>query len=314
MAEPSTPAWRIAVVGAGAVGSWFGGRLAAAGEDVVLFARAAHVEAVERDGLAIESAKGVETIRVRATTDVAAAVRDARIVLVTVKTLDTEDVARRIAPHVAAGASVLSLQNGVDNVERIRRAAPELAVFPAVVYVAVAMTAPGRIRHSGRGDLTIGDLAPGVPDARARLDAIAATFQRGGVSCTVSDDIARDLWAKMVMNCAYNAVSALTGKRYGAMVEDAAAREWMAQAGLETVAVARAKGTVLDEREMLAAVWRLAAAVPEATSSTAQDLARSRRTEIDSLNGYVAREGERIGVPTPVNRLLAERVRAAEAA
>jgi 2-dehydropantoate 2-reductase len=297
---------RVAVVGAGAVGSWFGGRLAAAGTDVTLVARPDHAAAIARDGLAIESAGDTETIRLGATGDVAAAVRGADLVLVCVKTPDTEDVARAIAPHVEPGAIALSLQNGVDNAERIARVAPALVVFPAVVYVAVAVTAPGRVRYSGRGDLVVAD--------DPRLTPAVAAFEHARVPCVVSPRMPQELWTKMAMNCAYNAVSALTGKRYGAMVQDAMAREWMAQAALETVAVARAKGTALDETAILSAVWRLAEAVPEATSSTAQDLARGRRTEIESLNGYVAREGERLGVPAPVNRLLAERVRAAEAA
>ncbi len=307
---------RVAVVGAGAVGSWFGGRLAAAGVDVTLVARAEHAAAIARDGLVIESATGVETISVRATTDAAEAVRGADLVLISVKTVDTEEAARQIAPHTHARATVLSLQNGVDNVERIARVAPALLAFPAVVYLAVALAGPGRVRYTGRGDLIIGDLEKSADrDARrSRLEAIAATFARANVPCRLSDTMGADLWTKMVMNCAYNAVSALTGKRYGAMLDDAAAREWMLQAALETVALARARGVVLDEAAMLSAVWRLGEAMPEATSSTAQDLARGRRTEIESLNGYVAREGERLGVPTPVNRLLAERVRAVAAA
>jgi 2-dehydropantoate 2-reductase len=315
-------AWpKVAVVGAGAVGSWFGGRLADAGADVVLVARAAHAEAIERDGLVVESARGSETIRVRATTDLAAA-RDAALVLVCVKTPDTENVARELAPHLALGATVLSLQNGVDNIERMRKAAG-IDGFPAVVYVAVDLVAPGRLRHTGRGDLTLGDLGSGeagaesgaaTPGRRARLEAAARAFERAGVPCTVSDGIERELWTKMTMNCAFNAVSALTGMRYAAMVDDPSAREWMAQAALETVAVARALGVELDGIAMLEAVWKLAAAMPEATSSTAQDLARGRNTEIDSLNGYVARAGERLDVPTPINRMLADRVRAAAGA
>src|SRR5439155_14649732 len=133
------------------------------------------------------------------------AARDADLVHFCVKAFDTEDAASSLAPHLARGAVVLSLQNGVDNVERIR-AAGGFEALPAVVYVAAAMTGPGRVKHTGRGDLIVGDPQGG---RRADLERLAALFARAGVPCAVSDDIEAELWTKMSMNCAYNAVSAL---------------------------------------------------------------------------------------------------------
>jgi 2-dehydropantoate 2-reductase len=289
----------VAVVGAGAVGCYFGGMLARAGAPVTLIGRPQHVEAIARDGLWLETLHFQETVRPAASAAVEAA-HDAAVVLVCVKTLDTEEAARSLVRHLRPGAVVLSLQNGVDNVERIRTAAG-IDALPTVVYVAAAMTGPGRVRHTGRGDLLVGDLGGG---RRAELERLAALFARAGVKCVVSDNIAGELWAKMAMNCAYNAVSALGRAQYGRITGDPRARELLRLAVQETTAVARAAGVRLPEADLVEAACRLGEAMAGATSSTAQDLARGRRTEIDSLNGYVARRGAELGVATPVNQTL----------
>jgi 2-dehydropantoate 2-reductase len=300
----------IAVVGAGAVGSYFGGMLARAGEPVTLIGRAAHVDAIRTHGLRIESPAWDETIPVAATANLDP-VRSARFVLVSVKTIDTAEVARAIAPLLSPGALVVSLQNGIENVAVMREAAGFEAI-PAVVYVAVDMVAPGHVRHTGRGDLILG-VPQGVPQ-RAPVEELARAFERACVPCRVVDDPAPDLWIKLVMNCAFNAVSALGDVKYGAIAADMAAREVVTHAVEEAQAVARAAGVHLPEADLTASAWKLAAAMPGATSSTAQDLARGRPTEIDALNGYVARKGSELGVPTPVNQALCALVRLRERA
>jgi 2-dehydropantoate 2-reductase len=290
---------RIAVLGAGAVGCYFGGMLARAGAPVTLIGRPLHVAALARDGLWLESLRFQERVLVSASVGVEAA-RDAELVLLCVKTLDTEEAARSLAPHLAPGAVVLSLQNGVDNVERIH-AAGGIEALPAVVYVAAAMTGPGRVKHTGRGDLIVGDPEGG---RREGLERLAALFVAAGVPCVVSEDIEVELWTKMSMNCAYNAVSALGRAKYGRIAQHPDAREVLRMALEETAAVARAAGVRLQDAGLVEAAFRLGEAMSEATSSTAQDIDRGRRTEVDSLNGYVARRGAELGVPAPVNRTL----------
>src|SRR5947209_390392 len=193
---------KVAVFGAGAVGCYFGGMLARAGAPVTLIGRPHHVDAISRDGLWLDTLHYHERVQVHAVTEVQAA-RDAAVVLLPVKTLDTEQAARALAPHLAPGAIVLSMQNGVDNVERIR-AAGGIEALAAVVYVAAAMTGPGRVRHTGRGDLVVGDLRGGRQD---NLATVATMFTRAGVPCPISNNIQGELWTKMAMNCAFNAVS-----------------------------------------------------------------------------------------------------------
>jgi 2-dehydropantoate 2-reductase len=287
----------IAVLGAGAVGCYFGGMLARAGAPVTLIGRRPHVEAIARDGLLLESIQFREQVPMAASTEVAAA-RNAEIVLLCVKTLDTEDAVGALAPHLAESAVIVSLQNGVDNVERIRSAIG-IEAMPAVVYVGAEMTAPGCVKHTARGDLIVGDFS-----RHDRLELIAALFVRAGVPCRVSDQLPIELWTKLIMNCAYNAISALCRARYGRVAGNPWTRAITRQVAVEAVAVARAAGIPLVERDLLDAVGKLAEAMPATLSSTAQDVARGKRTEIDALNGYVARCGAELGIAAPVNQTL----------
>lgn len=303
MAQEEWP--RIAVMGAGAVGCYFGGMFARAGAPVTLIGRPQHVEVISRTGLFLDSFRFQDQIRVSASTEAAAA-RGAEIVLLCVKTVNTEEAAKSLAPHLVNGAVVVSLQNGVDNVERIR-SATGIEAIPACVYVAAEMTAPGCVKHTARGELIIGDLS-GVHRTEAsreqRLERLGAVSRRAGISCRVSENIAADLWTKLIMNCAYNAISALSRSRYGRMVRSPWTRELMRQVVEETLAVARAAGVQMPEVNLVEAAWKLAETMPNAISSTAQDLARGKPTEIDSLNGYVARRGAELGIATPVNATL----------
>ena len=299
----------IAVVGAGAVGSFFGAMLARAGHRVVLIGRPAHVDAIRRDGLQLQMKGSTERVAIDASSDIAA-VRGADLVLFCVKSPDTDAVAREMAPHLDAGALVLSLQNGVDNAATIARHV-HCAVVPSVVYVATAMPAPGTVAHFGRGDLVIGS-----PDAavQPRLQAVADLFGAAGVPVVVSADVMGELWRKLMLNCAYNAISAIAQQPYGRMAAQPEIRAVMREVVEEVVAVARADGQPLDLDACLQAMDRLAPAMPAQMSSTAQDLARGKPSEIDHLNGFIARRGAELGVATPVNRTLHALVKLAEAA
>jgi len=299
---------RVAVLGAGAVGCFYGGMLARAGHAVTLIGRPAHVEAFRTQGLRFEGLKFDEHIKVSASTD-ASAVRGARLVLFCVKSTDTETATAQMAPHLDSNAWVVNLQNGVDNTERIqeRTARP---VIPAVVYVATEMAGPGHLKHHGRGDLVIGELGAKLPDGT--LEQVQRWFQAAGVPVAISDNVAGELWAKLVVNCAYNALSAITQLPYGKMIEGPGIRDVMRDVVEETLAVARASGVAMAPG-MLERTYAIAGAMPTQYSSTAQDLARGKPTEIEHLNGFVARRGAALGVPAPVNRALAALVRLLEA-
>ncbi len=290
----------IAVVGAGALGSYFGGVLARAGQRVTLIGRPGHVEAINKSGLLILVNGREERVSVSATVDVSA-VRDADLVLFCVKSFDTETTAAAIAPHLAPDAVVLSLQNGVDNPESIGRHVRN-QVIPVLVYVGANIPAPGSVRHTGGSNIVIGQLKSSAPD-RALLDGIAALFGSAGLNVKISGDIEADLWIKLLMNATYNAVSALGRSAYGRMVAMPEINAIMREAAAEVVAVAKAKGVRLPD-DIIETAMKLADTMPQTTSSTAQDIAKGRSTEIAYLNGTILQQGRALGVATPVNGAL----------
>ena len=295
---------KIAVMGAGAVGCYYGALLARAGHDVTLIARPAHVQAIaQAGGLWLHTDAGAECIALRASSQ-ASAVRGAQWVLFCVKSTDTDSAGHAMAAHLDANAVVLSLQNGVDNAERLQAILGQ-AVLPSVVYVASTMAAPGQVRHLGRGELVLG--------AGPASAAIASVLRSAGIAAEISDNVTGALWVKLVLNCVYNPLSAITRLPYGAIAScpglDVA--QVMADVVQECQAVAQARGVALPA-DILASTLALAQAMPQQFSSTAQDLARGKRSEIDHLNGFIVRQGAALGIATPVNRLLHTLVRLLE--
>lgn len=291
---------RVAVMGAGALGCFFGGKLARAGAQVTLIGRAATVEAIKRTGLLLESNGTTEKVRVDAVTYPGGA-RGAGLVLVCVKSGDTAEAAEALAPHLDESALLVSLQNGVGNVERIH-AATGRPVIAGLVYIGTNMPAPSYVRHSGGDRIVLGAIKGGGAD-EALVREAAAIFRRVGINADVSADIEAGLWHKLMLNCAYNAICALTGKPYGEMGAVPDIRAIMQQAAQEVIALARHKGAAIPA-DVFDGLFTMTHSMPQQMSSTAQDLAKGRATEIDYLNGYVARESEALGLAAPVNRML----------
>lgn len=290
---------KVAVMGAGAVGCYYGGLLArsvpGAGHDVTLIARPAHVNAINHAGLRLETQGLDEQVRLHASSD-AAAVAGADLVLFSVKSGATEEAGAQIKPHLKPGALLLCLQNGVDNAERLRAVLPKHTVAAAVVYVATEMAGPGHVKHHGRGELVID------PSAAAVAPALIAA----GIPVEINDNVRGALWAKLILNCAYNALSAIARRPYGVMVQGVGVQDVMADLVAECLAVAAADGVTIPGGKAATdlAVRRIAETMPGQYSSTAQDLMRGKPSEIDHLNGYVVRRGAALAVPTPVNRAL----------
>ncbi|MBV8622676.1 MAG: 2-dehydropantoate 2-reductase [Herbaspirillum sp.] len=284
---------KVAVMGAGAVGCYFAGMLARAGHEVALIGRPQHVEAFNTIGLRLEAKTFDETIAVKASTDPAIAA-GADLVLFCVKSPDTETAGAQLRPHLGADTLVLSLQNGTDNAERLRTVIPQ-PVSAAVVYVATEMAGPGHVKHHGRGELVI------EPSARSReaADALVAA----GVPTEISDNVRGALWLKLIINCAYNALSAITQLPYGKLVEGAGVPELIRNLVAECRAVADAEGVTLAG-DVDVAVRKIVETMPTQFSSTAQDVARGKPSEIDHLNGFIVRRGQALGIATPVNLTL----------
>lgn len=299
----------IAVVGAGAVGSYYGGVLAQAGLKVVLIGRQAHVDAIRADGLRVIQDGRPSVVSVAASTDLLAA-RGADLVLLCVKSRDTAATSRALRPLLPPDAVVMSLQNGVAN-PTVIAGELDVRVVPTVVYVATALTGPGTVTHHGGGRLAIGSM-PQTPVPGERLESIAQLFRGAGITIDVTDRVIDAMWAKLMVNCAYNGLSAITQLDYSTLVASAEIRELMRAIVAEVAEVGRAQGVRFAD-DIDAPVLATAQVMPRQRSSTAQDLARGRPTEIDWINGQIVRDGAGLGIPTPANQSVHALVRLLEA-
>src|SRR6266436_1044723 len=307
-ASESAQNWpRIAVVGAGAVGGYFGGMLARAGAQVTFIGRPAFVDAVRENGLFLDTVQFQERVKVEASTDLAAA-RDAEIVLFCVKTTDTAETARALAKVLSKDAVIVSMQNGVDNAEQIESASG-LKALPAAVYVAASVPAPGTVKHVGRGDLVLGP-------QNEITERVATVFARGKVPCRTSENLIGELWTKLVWNCALNALSALGKVTYGEILASADAKQLVETTVYEVLAVAKASGIqpagLEDPRAALVGAYKVAEYMAATRSSTAQDMMRKNKTEIDSLNGFIVRRARELNIAVPINHALFTLVKLAE--
>jgi 2-dehydropantoate 2-reductase len=292
---------KTAILGAGAVGCFYGGMLARAGREVVLIGRPQHVEAIRRDGLRMETLSFDEQVKVTARCD-AGGITGADMVLCCVKSTDTTVAAAEMAPHLAPGAIVLSLQNGYDNAQRLQELLGR-PVHPAVVYVATEMAGPGHLRHHGRGELVIGPFEGSA--------AVVAEFALAGVPVQISDNVAGALWVKLIINCVYNGLSAITQLPYGRIAPGEGIAGVMDDIVAECLAVAQADGVTVPG-DIRAAVAGISKSMATQKSSTAHDVARGRKSEIDHINGYVLKRGVALGIATPVNRTIHALVRLLE--
>ena len=279
--------------------------LARAGHRVTLIGRPAHAQAIKRDGLKLDLAKSprIETVQIEASSEFSS-LQTADLVLFCVKSTDSASVALQIDPYLAPHALIMSLQNGVENAALIAQQIPH-AVIPCVVYVASEITAPGCVKHHGRGDLVIGTMQPSrLINPQKTLQEIVGLFGSAQVPVQISQNVMTELWSKLMINCAFNAISGLAQIQYGKLAALASVRSTQTALVKEVIAVAHADGIHLSEAAALQAVEQISVTMGSQKSSTAQDMARSKPSEIDHLNGFIVRRGQALGVATPVNQAL----------
>lgn len=295
---------RVLVHGAGAVGSYFGALLARAGNDAVLVARGAHLEALRNDGLRVERTGGTLTAPTLRAVGVP---RDAftdgppDLVLVCVKSYDTAAAAQALTGVVGPETIVLSLQNGVENEEHLAAALGLPPLLIGLTRIGVERTAPGVVRYTGRGEILFGE-----PDGRTtpRARRLAETLSAAGIPNQLRRDAPVVAWEKLAWNAGFNAVTTLTDEPVGPVVARRATCELVRRAMEETDAVATALGIPVRRSRLDAVLAESAAEMPDFPTSMLQDRRRGTRLEHDALNGAVVRAAARTGVPVPVNRLL----------
>jgi 2-dehydropantoate 2-reductase len=290
-------------MGAGAVGCYFGGMLARGGHDVTFIARQPHVDAIARHGLHMDTTTFDEYVRLEASSD-PADVESAHLVLFCVKSGDTERAGNQIKPYIGRDTVVLCLQNGCDNDLRLRGVLTEPEVAAAVVFVGVEMLGPGHVRHHGSGALVIEPIR--------NIPGISHILRAAAIPTRVSTNVRGELWLKLIVNCAYNAISAIAHKPYGQMVPSIGVQDVMRDLVQECLAVATADGINVPG-DVDAVVRSIVEAIPQQHSSTAQDILHGKATEIDYLNGHIVRRGKALGIKTPANQVLWAMVKLIEA-
>lgn len=293
---------RIAIIGAGGVGGYFGARLQQAGADVGFVARGAHLEALRRDGLKVESPLGdIHLPRVNAT-DNAADLGQADIVWLAVKLWDTESAIRSMKSVVGPDTGIISFQNGVQKDDVLRQAFGDRAVMGGVGYIAANIDRPGVIKHTGAMQRLIFGEYDGSRSARA--EALLDACTRGGINAELSDDIRKAIWEKFVFLVGLSGSTTTMRATIGPIRSNPRTRAFLFDLMRETVAVGRALGVALpadyaDQR------LTFVDSLPEAmTSSMHHDLNGRKRLEVSWLSGGVVQLGDRAGLPTPMNRAV----------
>ncbi len=290
---------RIGVMAAGAVGGYFGGRLAAAGHDVVFFARGANLAALRKDGLRIKSVKGDLHVPKVAATDDPKSVPPVDVVLFAVKLWDTEKAGEMIRPIVGSDTRVITLQNGVDSVERLQPILGKDNVVGGMAYIASVMSAPGVVTHTSEFAQMRCGRVDGKPDDK--LTAFADAARQANVDIALTDTIDLDRWKKFVFLVGLSSMTGATREPLGKILADPDTRAMFFAVMQEVVAVGRAKGVPLaqdfaDDR------MKFAATTPFGfKASLLHDLERGNRLELDWLGGRVVTLGRELNVPTPMN-------------
>lgn len=287
-------------MGAGAVGAYFGAKLARAGNDVVFVARGANLVALQSRGVRVCGEDSFSIPRVVAVSDPSGAGR-ADLVLVCVKSCDTCIAAAQLRPVVQPDTIVLSLQNGVENEEILRRelALPEM--LGGLTHIGAELIEPGVVRHQAGGRIIFGEFN-GSESVRTRR--LADLFRAAQIDAHVSRHISVMLWDKLAWNASFNAATAITGRTVGQLLDDADGRALVRAAMREVVDVARAVGVPLDPLRVDEEIARSAATMAGIRTSMLQDLERGKPLEHDAINGAVVRAAQRAGVPAPIHQTL----------
>ncbi|VUT27691.1 MAG: 2-dehydropantoate 2-reductase [Candidatus Syntrophoarchaeum sp. GoM_oil] len=292
---------KIVVMGAGALGSLFGGLLALSGEEVVLVGREKHVDAINESGLKISGL-----------TDAAVYLKasihpeEADLILFTVKSYDTLDTASKLVLNDVT--IILSLQNGLGNEEMIKKVVGDHHVIGGITSYGALFIEPGHIRHTGIGNTVIGELDGSVTE---RVSHIAKILSEAGIKTEVTDAIKQKIWEKLVVNAGINALTAITDVNNGKLLEISELNNLMRDASLEALEVGLAFGIKLDH-DLIEQVEDVARKTAENRSSMLQDVSRGKRTEIDAINGMIVKIGGEVGIETPVNHILTSLVKGIE--
>ncbi len=293
---------KILIVGAGAVGGYYGTKLVLAGEEVTFLARGAALEALKKHDLVVKSFRGDFHARVKAVEDFAG-LEPPDLAILAVKSYDTDDVIRQIRPVVGDKTLLLSFQNGVENEIKLAQVFGQEKVLGCVCYIGAEVVEPGVILHNARGTVSMGEMDGSVTP---RLEAIVDAFHRARIEIHASHDIQKDMWTKLAWNTAFNQVCTVARATVGLVLDSEPMRRMLRDTMAEVVAVGRGHGVALQqdmvEKHMQLSSEELRSVKP----SMLQDFERGKRLEHESFSGFIVREGRKLNILTPVNTILYE--------
>jgi 2-dehydropantoate 2-reductase len=290
----------IAVMGAGAVGGYFGAQLTAAGHDVAFIARGAHLEALRREGLRVDSPNGNLRVRTALFTADPEDVRVVDLILFCVKSYDTEAAAQSLAPVMGDGTLILSLQNGVDNPQKIARRWGDQRTLAGVVYLGAQVSAPGRITHSAGGRIVFGELEGKVRDS---TQAVERALSSARIPCEISGEIRKAQWRKLLWNAPFCAISCLARATVKEIIESESLRKLAIDCMAEVRAAATTQGLDL-EPELVDETLNFSKSLGDFKPSMLQDLEAGKPLEYEAFNGIVVTLLQQAGKQAPTNQVF----------
>ena len=302
----------ILIIGAGAMGGLFGALLAPLAHVCLITTNRAHAKAINRSGILLTDLAGHNTsTTVRALTDHSQYQRRADLVLIFTKAGATEAAAHTANGVLAEHGLVLTLQNGLGNLERIAAVIGQERATAGTTAQAATLLGPGQVRHAGQGATVLAP-AKGCPGQKPILETIAALFNRAGIATSLTEDIEALLWSKLIVNVGINALTALLRIPNGALLQSLESEALMRDAVDEALAVAKALGIGIDLGMQQDRVHQVCDLTRNNRASMLQDILRGRTTEIDVINGAIVDKGRETGIPTPVNQMLTRLIKALE--
>jgi len=300
---------KIVVVGPGAIGSLFGAFLSKSKEEVWLLDKDKERAAkINETGISLEGASGSWQIKVRTTAN-PQEIGQADLIIICVKSFHTKPTIEQIKPLLNEETKILTLQNGIGNVEIISELAGEERVIAGVTNEGATLMDIGKIRHAGRGETIIGAIDGKTP---VQMRAIREIFNQAGFECKMSRDIKSLLWSKLIINVGINALSAITRLPNGKLIEYEGTRRILRDAVTEATRIAKRKRIKLIFDDPLAKVEAVCEGTPGNLSSMLQDILRKKRTEVDFINGVIVRLGQELGIDVPTNKFLLDLVKTIE--
>jgi 2-dehydropantoate 2-reductase len=300
---------KIVIVGPGAMGCLFAAFLSKTKNEIwMLEKNNARAEVINQQGIILEGISGNWQAKTKLTTD-PKEIGVAELVIICVKSYHTKEAIMNARPIIAENTAVLTLQNGIGNIEIIQEVVGSDRVIGGVTNEGATLLGVGRIRHAGKGDTVIGRIDSKVP---VQLRSIREVFNKAGFDTKISRDIKSLLWSKLIINVGINALSAITGLENGRLIEFEGTRKILQEAVTEAVKIAKRKRIKLIYDDPLAKVEAVCEATSANASSMLQDVLKKKRTEIDFINGVIVRLGHELGIAVPINSTLVNLVKTIE--